>query len=125
MSDYRIRARTGTLGNQVAYGLDFDNLTANYEVGSGPSRWATLNKKTYKKGKFGDFFSTCIKELHQYNLLAHYVRRVLPKFPMDEIVKYRAAKTQKEILIGDKRYLADGQRIKVLRVDEKDTDEQD
>ena len=125
MSDYRIRARTGTLGNQVAYGLDFTNLTADYEIGSGPSCWAALNKKIYKKVKFGDFFSTCVKELHQYNLLAHYVRRVLPQFPMDEVVKYRASRTQKEILIGEKRYLADGQKIKVLRVDEKHTEEQD
>ena len=125
MTDYRIRARTGTLGNLITYGIDLTNITSNYEVGGGPSRWAVLNKKTYRRLPFAAFFSDGEKKLHQYNLLAHYVRRVLPQFPMDEVVSYRGAKTLKEILIGDKRYLADGQKIKVLRADEKDMDEED
>ena len=125
MSDYKVRARTGTLGNQIAYGLDFSILNTGYESGGNGSRWAALNKKTYKKAKFSEFFSGAVKELHQFNLLAHFVRRTLPKLLMDEVVRYRASKTQKEILVGDKRYLADGQKIKVLRVDEKDTEDQE
>lgn len=120
MADYKVRARTGADGGRTFFGIDFGSVVPRHDTSEAHNRWVMLNKKTYKKAQFQEFFLDGNKKLHQFSLLASFVRRECPDIKSSDIVKYRHVGTIKEIVFNEKRYMADGQKIKVMKVGDKD-----
>lgn len=120
MADYKVRATTGADGSRTFFGIDFTSVVPRHDTSEARNRWLRLNKKTYKKAKFQEFFLDGNKKLHQFSLLASFVKRECSDIKSSDIVKYRNVGTIKEIVFNEKRYMADGQRIKIMKVGEND-----